>query len=132
MRRLFVDASAWLALTNRADEAHEAVRSALGAFVGRLVTSNHVFDETVTLCRYRLGHAVAAQVGDTLLDTEAVDLVHVTPADERAAWELFLDRPDKAYSFTDCTSFALMRRLGIDEAAALDDDFRREGFTVRP
>lgn len=132
MLRLFVDASAWLAFVNRADDAHEAVRGVIGSFSGRLVSSTYVFDETVTLCRYRLGHAVAARMGDTLLDPEVVDLVRVTPVDERAAWDLFLERPDKAYSFTDCTSFALMRRLGVDGAITLDQDFLREGFTVRP
>jgi len=132
MRRLFVDASAWLAFANRVDESHAEVADVLRAFPGRLVSSTYVFDETVTLCRYRLGHPAAAQVGDTLLDPDTVDLVRITPADQREAWDLFLARPDKAYSFTDCTSFVLMRRLGIDEVASLDDDFRREGFTVRP
>lgn len=132
MQRLFVDASAWLALVNRADADHDRVRSVLRSFEGRLVTSNFVFDETVTLCRYRLGHAVAATVGDTLLDPDTVDLVRVTSADERTAWELFIDRPDKTYSYTDCTSFVLMRRLGVEQVAALDEDFRREGFDVRP
>ena len=56
----------------------------------------------------------------------------MTAADELAAWKLFLDRPDKRYSFTDCTSFALMRRLGIEVALALDDHFRQEGFEVLP
>ena len=61
-----------------------------------------------------------------------VDLVRVTADDERDAWGLFEARPDKQYSYTDCTSFALMRRLGVDTAIALDDDFAREGFATLP
>ena len=61
-----------------------------------------------------------------------VDLIRTTPQDEATAWEIFAARADKRYSFTDCTSFAMMRRLGIRRAAALDDDFRREGFEVVP
>ncbi|MFT3773889.1 MAG: hypothetical protein QM820_51630 [Minicystis sp.] len=45
---------------------------------------------------------------------------------------MFLARPDKRYSFTDCTSFVLMRRLGLRTAVSLDDDFRQEGFEVLP
>ena len=45
---------------------------------------------------------------------------------------MFLNRPDQAYSYTDCTSFVSMRRLRLDRAAALDQDFRREGFAVVP
>lgn len=128
MQRLFVDTSAWFAFTNRADPDHKSVAALLNAFKGRLVTSNFVFDETVTLCLYRLGHAAAERVGQVLRDSSQVDLVRVAPEDETSAWQLFRERRDKQYSFTDCTSFALMRRLDLKTAAALDDDFAGEGF----
>ena len=35
-------------------------------------------------------------------------------------------------SLVDCSSFELMRRHGLDEALALDADFRRQGFCVLP
>lgn len=132
MRRLFVDTSAWYAYVNRRDPDHKKVRRLLGTFPGKLVTSNFVFDETVTFCLMRQGHALAAQVGDTLRDPAVVDLLRISADDETAAWNLFLDRPDKEYSFTDCTSFVLMRRLGLQQAASLDRDFQREGFEVLP
>jgi len=132
LERLFVDTSAWFAYVNRSDPDHEAVRQVLESFKGRLVTSNYVFDETVTLCLARLGHAVAARVGANLLAVDTVDLIRITPRDEGAAWSLFLQRPDKTYSFTDCTSFVLLERLGLARVLALDDDFRREGFEVVP
>lgn len=132
MERIFVDTSAWLSFANRNDAHHRPVKRALGGFGGRLVTSNFVFDETVTLCSSRLGHAVALLVGDTLQDADTVDLVRVSADDETRAWALFGERGDKHYSFTDCTSFVLMRRLGITQAATLDADFVREGFVVLP
>ena len=132
MERLFVDTSAWFAYANRLDRDHATVSAAVTGFDGRLVTSNFVFDETLSLCLYRLGHAVAKRVGAVLLDPDSVDLIRVTPEDEQMAWTLFRNRPDQRYSFTDCTSFALMRRLGIDAALALDEDFRAEGFRVMP
>ncbi len=132
MKRYFVDTSAWFAFVNRRDPDHRAVRTTIADLEGRLVTTSYVFDETVTLCRYRLSHAIALEVGRTLLDPNAVDLLRVTTDDERAAWQLFESRADKEYSYTDCTSFALMRRLRIDTAVAVDDDFAREGFTCLP
>jgi uncharacterized protein len=75
-------------------------------------SSNFIFDETVILCLYRL-YQVAARVGEVLLDQAVVDLVRITPEDEQRAWALWLARPDKTYSYTDCTSFVVMRRLGI-------------------
>lgn len=132
MRRLFVDTSAWFAFSNRRDPEHAAVASVLAEGRPRLVTSTHVFDEVVTLSQSRLGFRAATQVGRVLRDPSAVDLVRATAADEEAAWTLFLSRPDKGCSFTDCTSFVLMRRLGLDTAVALDEAFRQEGFAVLP
>lgn len=132
MERVFVDTSAWFAYANRADRDHEVIKATLSSFDGRLVTSNFVFDETVTCCAYRLGRQAAMLVGDHLLTSGSIDLVRITPEDERAAWALFKQRPDKQYSLTDCTSFILMRRLRLTTALALDEDFAQEGFMVRP
>src|ERR671919_52073 len=126
MAHAFVDTSAWFAYVNRLDADHTRFRRVLQTFQRRLVTSNFGFDETVTLCLYRLGYRVAAVVGEVLLDPTVVDLLRLTPDDEHRAWTLFLARPDKMYSYTDCTSFVLMRRLRLQQAIALDTDFQRE------
>ena len=131
-QRVFVDTSAWFAFANRRDPEHKAVREILRRKELRLVTSNFVFDETVTLCSSRLGHAAAARVGAVLRENPMIDLVRLTAEDESRAWDLFRDRPDKDYSFTDCTSFVLARRMSIEECLALDDDFAREGFRTLP
>lgn len=132
MERIFVDTSAWFVFANRGDPKQSRVAAVLRRFERRLVTSSSIFDETVTLCRYRYGHKAAAAIGDTLLSPEVVDLVHVDETDERAAWSLFLARNDKSYSFTDCTSFVIMRRLKLKTVASLDDDFRQEGYETLP
>jgi len=132
MERLFVDTSAWIAYTNRADPDYQQVKAWFASFEGRLVTSNAIFSETVTLCLYSLGYHVAAQVGEVLREPGTVDLVRLSNEDEEQAWQLFLKRSDKTYSTTDCTSFILMRKLGLRRAVALDADFEREGFEVVP
>jgi predicted nucleic acid-binding protein len=130
--RIFVDTSAWFAYANRRDPEHRSVREVLRRKGVRLVTSNFVFDETVTLCRGRLGHAAAAKVGAVLRESPMVDLIRLSAEDEGRAWELFLARPDKQYSFTDCTSFVLARRMKLEICLALDEDFEREGFATIP
>ncbi len=130
--RVFVDTSAWYAYINARDPDHLRVREFLESFTGSLVTSTYVFDETATLVLTRLGHQRAVKVGAVLLDPAVVELVRVGAADERLAWKLFQERPDKPYSFTDCTSFVLMRRLNLTQALALDDHFAQEGFEVVP
>ncbi len=49
-----------------------------------------------------------------------------------AGWEIFTTYEDQLLSFTDCTSFALMRQRQLLEAFTFDTDFHRAGFVVRP
>ena len=51
------------------------------------------------------------------------------PRDESAAGDRFRERPGRRLSFTDCTSFAVLRRIGVEEVLCLDEDFAAEGFT---
>ena len=132
MERLFVDTSAWYALANAKAPRHAEVKKALALWEGRLCTTDYVFDELVTLVRYRVGHAPAVTVGGVLRDGDACLLIAVEPEDIHAAWEQFAREADQRYSFTDCTSFAVMRRLKLTTAAALDEDFARAGFVVVP
>lgn len=132
MKRAFVDTSAWYALIDGRDPDHRDVLAALKAYEKRLVTTNFVFDETVTLIRYRLGWRQAHEFGQAALRGEIAQLVRVSPKDEEAAWKTFSSYEDKVFSFTDCTSFVIMHRLDIETAIALDRDFRRFGLSCIP
>jgi len=112
----------------RSDPSKPVVRKALERWEGRLVTSDFVFDETVTLARMRLGFAHAERIGVTLLDPGVVELVRLLPEDFEDAWTLFKKNKDKGWSFTDCSSFSVMRRLRLLEAIATDRHFRQAGF----
>ena len=48
-------------------------------------------------------------------------------ADVQAAWQTFRRFGDKAWSFTDCVSRAVIERLSIATAFAFDDRFRQFG-----
>jgi uncharacterized protein len=48
------------------------------------------------------------------------------------AWELFQTYEDKKLSFTDCTSFALMKKKGIEKVFSFDEDFARLEFILIP
>lgn len=132
MERLFVDTSAWYAFANASAPRHEEVAKAIALWDGRLVTTDFIFDELLTLVRYRVGHSSAVAIGEILRDGETCLLLTVETADLELAWEQFGREKDQRFSFTDCTSFAVMRRIGLKAAAALDEDFRRAGFAVFP
>jgi len=60
---------------------------------------------------------------DPLFDIVGYDL-----AAYRAGFALFSVRADKAWSLTDCISFALMTQRGISEALTADRHFEQAGF----
>lgn len=128
MERVFVDTSALYAFINAKDPDHRRMETFLGNFKGNLYITNYIFDEIVTLVLARVGHEKAVYVGNTLQRSPQIEKVWITPSDEKQAWELFILRKDKSYSFTDCTSFVVMKRLNVRKCLALDGHFKQEGF----
>ena len=98
----------------------------------QLVTTSFVLDEAVTFFTSRGRHAKAIDLGRRLLSSPSVRLVHVDEDLLRAAFEYLERRPDKRFSLTDCISFVLMNRLGIQQALAFDAHFEQAGFTRIP
>ena len=136
MTPLLVDTSAFYALADRGDGNHAAARRALGRFATserELVTTTYVFDETVTLVRGRLGHKAAVSMGERLLASGWCRLLEVSSELRRSAWDIFVRHSDQVFSFTDCTSFAVMRAMGLSEAFTFDrQDFGAAGFVTVP
>lgn len=132
MKRLFVDTGAWYALVDKNDPDHKEAASFIINNKIPLLTTNFIFDETITLLRSRLGWSVAKEFGQRLKDSRFVSLITVKDEDEDRAWEIFLKYKDKDFSYTDCTSFAVMGRLRIDTAFSFDSHFKTMKFQVVP
>jgi uncharacterized protein len=131
--KLFVDTSAWLALNNRGDQHHSAAVSKSTLIKNQridLITSDYILDESITVIRYRVSHRAAVVFGDALMSSAIVTVADVTDEERFNAWEMFKKYGDKELSFTDCTSFVLMKKLGLQRAFTFDDHFRQLGFEL--
>jgi predicted nucleic acid-binding protein len=133
---LFVDTSMWFAAADSSDRSNARAKAILGAGEA-LVTTDHVLVESWTLIRHRINRRAAEKFWEGLRDGVAgIEVVGV--ADLETAWHTGITYRDQDFSLVDRTSFAVMRRLGIERAASLDDDFaifrfgpnRRRAFTV--
>jgi predicted nucleic acid-binding protein len=133
---IFVDTSAFLAIENRRDASHTPAinfRDAALRQGKRLITSDYVLDESYTIIRLRAGHAIAVAFGEALRHSQVVRIEPITPELVEAAWHIFKTYADHAFSFTDCTSFALMEHLTLKEAFSFDQHFHEYGrFIVHP
>lgn len=131
---IFVDTSFWVAVRNGRDAHHDTARQLLALVGDRpLVTSNHVRGESWTFLRRRIGNAGAVGFLDSLDRSARLEIVPVPPELEDRAWSWLRKHDERAYSFVDATSFALMRSMKIKDALAFDGDFSAAGFReLRP
>ncbi|HEY4001051.1 MAG TPA: type II toxin-antitoxin system VapC family toxin [Candidatus Xenobia bacterium] len=129
---ILVDTGAWYALVDRKDPNHERGVQFLKDNRCPLLTTNFILDEAITLVRYRLGHSVAVAFAEPVRRQVAVSLVGIVASHEDAAWDIFVKHKDKAWSFTDCTSFAVMQELHMKTAFSFDRDFEQFGFSRVP
>ena len=123
MKRVFVDTGAWYALTATDDVSHERAVTLLGAHAGQLATTDHVLVETWAVARSRRHRAAADALVATILGRNLAEVLTATPEDIRAALRIGELFGDQAFSMIDRTSWAVMERVGIDEAVSFDVDF---------
>lgn len=101
--------------------------SLIQSFREQTITTDYVVDETLTLLRARNENQRAIAFGRSVLEGQGANVVPISDLDLAKSWEIFKKYSDKEWSFTDCTSFVVMERLGIQKAFAFDDHFRQFG-----
>ncbi|MCX7855980.1 MAG: PIN domain-containing protein [Anaerolineae bacterium] len=132
MRQLLADTSFLVALVDAGDIHHaEAVAFLRQLREAIVIVTDYVFDETMTFLKRRLGSEVALQAGRQLRESLVFQRLHLTEEDEESAWRIFQRYADKAWSYTDCASLAVMQRLGIHEILAFDRHFEQMPGIVR-
>lgn len=130
---IFVDTSALIAFLDADQPRHAEVIDTWDRAIAdekALFTSNYVLVESFALVQRRLGLEALRALADVL-----VPMLRVVWVDEElhaAAVASLLTAGRRKLSLVDCTSFELMRRRGLAEALALDDDFARQGFRRLP
>ena len=130
---VFVDTSALFAILDANDIRHAAARamwSTLAARTEHVATTNYVLLETVALIQHRLGIAAVRALQE---DVAPVLHVHwISAEDHDAAISALLTAGRRRLSLVDCTSFSVMRRMGISRVFAFDEHFAEQGFECIP
>ena len=126
----FVDTGAFLALYLTRDQYHRQAVKIFSSLRAPSLTSNHVIDELATLLGTMAGFRYAADRIQDLYASASFEVAPSSPDDEIAAIRWMRKHTDKDISFTDCISFAMMRRLGIRAAFTFDRHFRDAGFQL--
>jgi len=122
---MFVDSSAIVALVDRDDASHEAAVAAYQELVAadyKFFTTNYALAEAFDLLQAGLGSDVARQwLRDSLLA-----VYHADEQDLAKARRMIARAGNRRLSLTDAIGLAVMERLGVTDAFAVDPDFLAE------
>lgn len=127
-RIVFLDTSGIFAWINQRDPNHQTMLSLPHEPGCRLVTTDYILDETLTLFMARgIPHQRKRLLA--MVNTSAIlQMVWIGQEYFREASEWMFKYEDHPFSFTDCTSMACMTKLGISQVATTDDHFNKAGF----
>jgi len=111
-------------LADSSDSHHQEASHFYAEHAGKstLVTTDLIVAETWTLLNSHLGRPAAITFWATLRETR-VPIFTIEPVDLEGAWHIVQAFPDQTFSFVDCTTFALMERIGVLNAFAFDAHF---------
>jgi len=133
-KAFFLDSSYVIALAQAADEHHrravELVVPVGRGKVGLVTTRAVLFEVGSALAKKARQDAI--RLIDSLQTSARVEIVPVTEEIVARGWNLFRERMDKEWSWTDCISFVVMKKRGSTEALTSDQHFEQAGFTDLP
>jgi predicted nucleic acid-binding protein len=132
LQELFADTCYLIAIQRPKDSLHRrAVELSDKLFPQwKIVTSDLVIIETLN---YFCGHGALTRESVFVLLSEfrrdsGIEVVKFSDELFGRAGKLYSQAQDKSWSFTDCSSFAIMHERGIHDALTYDHHFQQAGF----
>lgn len=128
MKEVFADTYYFLALLSPNDEGHAGAELWSARSGLRMLTTAWILAEVADgLAGPPTRHIARAW----LQGIHKASHVRIVPSSDRwfqVGVQLFLNRPDKAWSLTDCISFCVMRHTRVNDALTADKHFEQAGF----
>jgi len=136
---VFADSSAYIAYYNKRDKNHNKAISFIKKIRNRdfgpviIYTSDYVFDEVITaILILTKNKDLAIKIGESIKKSKITKIIKVDEEIFQKAWETFKEYKDKLWSFTDCTSFAIMEKMNIKTVFTFDKHYKQAGFNTIP
>ncbi|MCY7345976.1 MAG: PIN domain-containing protein [Pyrinomonadaceae bacterium] len=129
----FADAFYWIALSNPADQWHDALKKFDEDNPDvLLVTTEEVLTEFLNFYAEAGKHRrrIVGVMCEQVLLHPNITVVSQSHESFSQGFELYRQREDKGYSLTDCISMAICRERNIGEILTNDHHFEQEGFII--
>ncbi len=132
---VFLDSNYLIAYFNTDDELHEKaleVGKMLKPYSTPLSISNYIFLEFVTVLAQKAGRNLSRTVGEHILSTPTMRILHVDRQIHIDAWGIFKKTERKDVSFVDCSTAAIIQSESISHILTFDTkDFKALQRQVR-
>lgn len=130
MKLLFADTSFYVAIFNPHDALHARAKTVAAAHEGRVLTTQFVLVEVGNFFCCGNARAVFQTMVENLRLAEDIEIVPASAELFDRGLNLFIARPDKDWSLTDCISMVVMQERGITEVITADHHFEQAGFVT--
>ncbi len=127
---IFLDTGYLLALFDPADQLRERALQWSLILRERCLLTEYVLWECVNAFSHPKDRSTAHVIVDYLRSEPGYEILPASPELFEAGLRLHRERPDKAWSLTDCISFHVMRQRGVQRALAFDEHFEQAGFVA--
>ncbi len=124
----FADAFYFVALLNPRDAAHPTALRATLEGRNSLLTTAWVLTEVADAMASPANRPLFLRLIEGFRQLQTVEIVPASQALFDRGLDLYADRPDKAWSLTDCISFVVMAERGVTDALTGDHHFEQAGF----
>jgi hypothetical protein len=130
MKAVFADTSYYLALLSESDARHEQAVGLSRSNLAPIVLTDFILLELGNAMHSRASRGMFVGLLRHLRSDPTCMIVPVSKPLFEAGLQLYTQRPDKDWSLTDCTSFAVMRHHRLTDALSADRHFEQAGFKV--
>jgi hypothetical protein len=128
MKPVFADTGFFLALINPRDQYHRSAAELNSRLTAPLVTTAWVLLEFANAISASRARERFERVLASLRSESDAQIIAPEPDLFDRGCELYISRPDKEWSLTDCISFVVMQREGLSDALTGDRHFEQAGF----
>ena len=128
---VFLDTAYVFALLNTRDQWHASAKrwqARLTKEQRPILTSQFVFIEIADGLSSLGFRKQAIIVLDTLAASRFVEIIPASPEFYAEALDMYRARADKQWGLTDCSSFAIMQRRGLQDVLSTDRHFTQAGY----
>lgn len=130
MKPAFADSHFFMAMLNPRDQDHARAVQIAQSFQRPIVTTQFVLLEVGDACARPVQRPLFEQLVARLAGNANSRIIAVTSDLFDAGLALFVNRPDKDWSLTNCSSFSLKQQEGITDALTADHHFEQAGFVA--